>query len=113
VSCRRFLVIEFDFRSFEWTADLPRQEKLDAQARLHEHLAREFPLCLLVFSGNESLHGWYATRWPAELMHEAASLGADTGLWSLSQFTRMPWGRHANGAVQRVVFFNPENALLL
>ena len=79
------------------------------QARLHEHLAREFPLCMLVYSGNESLHGWYATLRPWELMTEAASLGADTRLWSVCQFTRMPWGVHANGTPQRVVFFEPSN----
>jgi hypothetical protein len=109
VASRRFVVIEFDFRAFEWTCNLARQEMLACQARLHWHLAREFPLCLLVYSGNESLHGWYATRWPAELMHEAAMLGADTRLWSLSQFTRMPWGVHANDVTQRVVFFKPSN----
>ena len=43
-------------------------------------------------------------------MTEAASLGADNRLWSRSQFTRMPWGRHANGERQRVIFFKPENA---
>lgn len=109
VSCRRFVVIEFDFRAFEWTCGISRQEKLVYQARLHWQLSLEYPLCLLVYSGNESLHGWYATLRPAQLMRDAAELGADTRLWSLSQFTRMPWGIHANGVVQRVVFFNPSN----
>jgi hypothetical protein len=109
VSSRRFVVIEFDFRAFEWTCNLPRQEMLVYQARLHWHLSLEYPLCLLVYSGNESLHGWYATVRPALLMRDAAELGADTRLWSLSQFTRMPWGRHANGVTQRVVFFKPSN----
>jgi hypothetical protein len=109
VGGRRFVVIEFDFRAFEWTMDIPRHEKLVCQARLHWHLSLEYPLCLLVYSGNESLHGWYATVRPVELMHDAAQLGADTRLWSLSQFTRMPWGVHANGVTQRVVFFNPSN----
>ena len=89
---RRFLVIEFDFRAFEWTEDFSREESLDHQARLHWHLAHEYPLCLLVYSGNESVHGWYATCRPWKLMREAAELGADTRLWSVSQFTRMPWG---------------------
>ena len=107
VSCRRFVVIEFDFRAFDWTCALPRQEMLVYQARLHWHLANEYPLCLLVYSGNESLHGWYATVRPAELMHDAAALGADTRLWSLSQFTRMPWGGGPTATRQRVVFFKP------
>jgi hypothetical protein len=109
VASRRFVTIEFDFRAFDWTCDISRQEKLVYQARLHWHLAFEYPLCLLVYSGNESLHGWYATCRPAELMHDAAELGCDTRLWSVSQFTRMPWGIHANGVTQRVVFFKPSN----
>jgi hypothetical protein len=113
VASRRFAVIEFDFRGFEWTCGISGQEKLVYQARLHWHLSLEYPLCLLVYSGNESLHGWYATVRPAQLMRDAAELGADTRLWSLSQFTRMPWGRHANGVVQRVVFFDPEKAISL
>ena len=35
-----------------------------------------------------------------ELMNEAAELGADTRLWSVSQFTRMPWGQRTDGAKQ-------------
>ncbi len=96
VKSRRFLIVEFDFRAFEWTCNFSREESLDHQARLHWHLANEYPLCLLVYSGSESLHGWYATCRPRQLMTEAAELGADTRLWSVSQFTRMPWGRHAN-----------------
>ncbi len=38
-------------------------------------------------------------------MSEAASIGADTALWCASQFTRMPWGVHDNGVVQRVIYF--------
>ena len=64
VKSRRFLIIEFDFRGFEWTKDFSKQEKLDHQASLHWHLACEYPLCLLVYSGNESVHGWFATLRP-------------------------------------------------
>jgi hypothetical protein len=109
VAARRFLIIEFDFRAFDWTASLSQEEMFNYQARLHWHLACEYPLCLLVFSGNESIHGWYATLRPRELMKDAARLGADTRLWSVSQFTRMPWGLHANGASQKVIFFKPGN----
>jgi hypothetical protein len=110
VKSRRFLVIEFDFRSFEWTCNFTREESLDHQGRLHWHLANEYPLCLLVYSGSESVHGWYATLRPRQLMRAAAELGCDNRLWSVSQFTRMPWGLHANGTRQRVIFFKPENA---
>lgn len=103
------MIVEFDFRAFKWTSNFSREESLDHQARLHWHLADEYPLCLLVYSGSESVHGWYVTLRPWELMTEATSLGADTALWSRSQFTRMPWGRHANGTRQKVVFFQPEN----
>lgn len=51
VASRRFVVIEFDFRAFEWTCNLARQEMLAYQARLHWHLNLEYPLCLLVYSG--------------------------------------------------------------
>ena len=99
------MVIEFDLRGFEWTNGFTRATKLDYQSRLHYHLSREFPLALIVFSGNESAHGWYVTRRPLDLMSEAASIGADTALLLRSQFTRMPWGIHANGTRQRVIYF--------
>jgi len=110
VAMRRFLVIEFDFRSFEWTRGLSTSEKLDYQSRLHWRLASTYPLALLVYSGNESLQGWYATRWPRELMRAAAQLGADTKLWTPSQFTRMPNGHHPSGHRQRVVFFKADTS---
>ena len=53
VAERRFTVVEFDLRGFEWLDGFTRAAKLDYQARLHFHLSREFPLCLIVFSGNE------------------------------------------------------------
>ena len=102
---RRFVVIEFDLRAFAWLDGFTRAAKLDYQARLHYHLSREFPLALLVFSGSESVHGWYSTCRPSKLMQEAISIGADPALWLRSQFSRMPWGTHANGTIQRVVYF--------
>ena len=107
----RFLVIEFDLSGFDWTRGFTRDAKLDYQARLHYYLSREFPLALIVFSGNESAHGWYVTKRPHYLMSEALSIGADPALRVPSQFTRMPWGIHANGALQRVIYFYPSNSV--
>ena len=105
VRFRRFVIVEFDLRGFERLKALPLKQKLDYQARLHWALSRRFPLALIVFSGNESLHGWYVTRRPEQLMAEAVSIGGDPALWALSQFTRMPGGRHANGKRQEVVYW--------
>ena len=108
---RRFVVVEFDLRAFDWTCGFTRSAKLDYQARLHYHLSREFPLALIVFSGNESAHGWYVTKRPHYLRSEAEAIGADRALWGPSQFTRMPWGIHANGVLQRVIYFYPSNSV--
>jgi hypothetical protein len=105
VRFRRFLVIEFDLRGLEQLRALPMKEKLDYQARLHWALSRQFPLAMIIYSGSESLHGWYNTRRPEQLMMKAVSLGADRALWILSQFTRIPLGRHANGQLQRVIYW--------
>ena len=75
----------------------------------HEHLASEFPLCLLVYSGSESLHGWYAT----------VAQGADArGSLSRSRYPaleRLAIHPDAVGAsrerrTQRVVFFDPDKS---
>ena len=105
VRFRRFVIVEFDLRGFERLKALPLKQKLDYQARLHWALSRRFPLALIVFSGNESLHGWYVTRRPEQLIAEAVSIGGDRALWVPSQFTRMPEGRHANGNRQEVVYW--------
>jgi hypothetical protein len=106
---RRFVIVEFDL---EWLADWSFQEKIRLQVRLHGHLAQKYPLALVVFSGNESLHGWYVAE-PQEhlnheLMREAVELGADHALWCPSQFTRTPGATHQNGNRQDVLFFAPE-----
>jgi hypothetical protein len=99
---RVYLVIEFD-----------RDElSLDIQAALHADLARRFPLVAAVFSGHESLHGWFfAYGRPPEdarqFMHTSVKLGADPATWSRSQFCRMPDGRRDDGCRQTVFYFNP------
>ncbi len=87
-------------------------EILDLQAALHAHLAELWKaIALLVFSGNESLHAWFPCAGVPEerviaFLRYACRLGADHALSSPCQFTRMPFGLHANGARQTVHYFN-------
>jgi hypothetical protein len=113
VRTRRFIIVEFDFRG-----ETPLGEKLKRQCQLHWRLSHLYPLGLLVYSGNDSLHGWYATRGRSEeanrkFFARACMLGADSKLWCPSQFTRTPGGRHKNGRRQSILYFNPERLSLL
>ena len=106
-AARVYLVIEFD-----------RDElSLDIQAALHADLARRIPLVAAVFSGHESLHGWYFVygRPPGgvrEFMGAAVELGADAATWSRSQFCRMPDGRRDDGCRQTVFYSDPSRVML-
>ena len=98
---RRFLIIEQDSRT------------IDEQAAILLHLAQFGPLALAVHSGSKSIHGWFACRDESEqtfrdFMQYAVRLGADSQLWTRSQFARMPDGRRADGQLQAVHYFNPE-----
>lgn len=101
---RRFLVIEFDNGAFE------------AQAALHVHLSRRYPLAVVVHSGKKSLHGWYFVMGEPEerireFMRYAVSLGADPHTWTRCQALRMPGGLRRSGSQsirQQVQFFNPD-----
>jgi len=114
---RRFLIVEFDRGS------------LDQQAAILWHLARYAPLALVVFSGSKSLHGWFfCADQPEDRVQRffdyAHSLGADSRLWSRSQFVRMPDGVRSDGKTgealiaagvknvppgrQAVLYFNPK-----
>jgi hypothetical protein len=98
---RRFLIVEQD------------EGTLDEQAAVLMHLAQRAPLALAVHSGGESIHGWFACAGIAEdtLRHffrHARRLGADFMLWTKSQFTRLPGGRHKTGKRQSVFYFNRE-----
>ena len=110
---RRFLVIEFDRSKIDPGGNLSLARLLDLQAALHAHLETEYaPLAMLVFSGHESLHGWYPTVGVEEekvlaLLRYACRLGADHNLSAPSFFTRMPCGTHENGRRQSVHYLNP------
>jgi len=98
---RRFLVIEGDGTS------------KDQQAAVLLSLAERAPLTLVVDSGGKSLHGWFfvAGKTDEQLVpffRRACTLGADRGLWTRSQFVRMPGGLRENGNRQHILFFNPE-----
>ena len=114
---RRFLIIEFDRKRIDPRENLSLDALLDLQASLHAHLAKEYaPLALLVYSGNQSLHGWYPCagvdeEQVLEFLRYACRLGADHYLSSKSFFTRMPGGRHENGKQQTIHYFNPEAIL--
>lgn len=98
---RRFLVIEGDGTT------------KDQQAAVLLHLAERAPLSLVVDSGGKSLHGWFfvagkSDEQLAPFFRLACTLGADKGLWTRSQFARMPGGLRDNGKRQHILFFNPE-----
>jgi hypothetical protein len=98
---RRFLVIEFD------------SGNCDQHAAILRHLGVKYaPLALAVHSGGKSLHGWfYCQGQPEEkllrFMRYAVNLGADSALWTKSQFVRIPDGLRNNGNRQHVYFFSP------
>jgi hypothetical protein len=102
---RRFLICEFDTGT------------TDEHAALLINLAGYAPLVCAVHSGGKSLHGWFYVHGQPEekvlkFFRYAVSLGADSRLWTPSQFCRMPDGTRDNGKCQTVFFLNfkPMNA---
>jgi hypothetical protein len=97
---RKYQVCEFDFGSF------------DAHAALLIYLSDKAPLCMAVYSGGKSLHGWFDVgdmRLEAQrgFFAQAVELGADSKMWTPSQFSRMPLGiNQKSGRVQQVYFYN-------
>ena len=96
---RRFLICEFDTGTS------------DEHAALILHLGTIAPLVCAVHSGGKSLHGWFYVHGQPEAKVEkffryAVSLGADSRLWTRSQFCRMPDGTRENGNRQTVFFIN-------
>ena len=102
---RRFLVCEFDTGT------------TDEHAALLIHLAGYAPMVCALHSGRKSLHGWFFVAGQPEervfrFFRYAVSLGADSQLWTRSQFCRMPDGVRDDGNRQTVYFLNfrPLNA---
>jgi hypothetical protein len=96
---RRFLICEFDSGT------------VDEHAALLIHLDGYAPLVCVVHSGGKSLHGWFLVDGQPEekvlkFFRYGVSLGADSRLWTCSQFCRMPDGTRDNGRRQTVYFLN-------
>jgi hypothetical protein len=77
------------------------------------HLSETAPLVLAVMSGGKSVHGWFFCEDRNEdslrlWFSKAVALGADSKLWTRSQFTRMPDGTRDNGNRQSIIYFNPQ-----
>jgi hypothetical protein len=104
---RVYSVVEFDIG------------ELYEHASILKYLALKLPLVMIVYSGSSSLHGWFKTTHATEeiverFYQEAVSLGADPKMFSPSQFSRLPMGRHARTCrTQRVIFFNPNKTYYL
>ena len=104
VSHRKFIVIEFD------------DATLDQQATRIGWLSNRFPLCLCLFSGSKSLHGYFRADHASLprlrlFFEQALSLGADRMMWTKSQFSRLPGGlNHKTGQKQEVFFIHAGNA---
>ncbi len=118
---RRYQILEWDFKPESNPACGPFVARMgalgfsaqDLCAGLLWHLQKFVPMAMAVFSGNSSIHGWFPCTDLTEgdvikFQTYARKLGADSALFSPSQFTRAPGGRHNNGVPQTVVFWNPE-----
>ena len=79
-------------------------------------LSKRLPLVMAVHSGSVSLHGWFkcshvSEQEVTEFYKEAVSLGADSKMYSPSQFSRMPMGRNrATGRRQQIYYINPQQS---
>jgi hypothetical protein len=96
----KFIVVDQD--------DAPIFEQLP----ILRYLAQFLPLALIVFSGHESVHGWFNVQGVDQQLinkffDRAESIGADHALRNPMQFVRVPSGRHKNGNLQQVLFFDP------
>ncbi len=103
---RKFIVVEGDKIGGE---PIPK----DTQAAVLLHLGERAPLTLVVDSAGKSLHGWFHCEGVDErklrnFFSHAITLGADAGMWTKSQFVRMPDGQRDNEKRQQILYFNPE-----
>lgn len=111
---RLHLVIEFDCFKAE---PIELYRKLCKQCRLFWHLGKQwdYGLGMLVFSGNESIHGWFPCFHKSKhkirtFLRKAVELGADYRAAVPSQFVRMPRGyRPDSGKFQTVIYWGAES----
>jgi hypothetical protein len=98
---RRFCVCDFD------------EPKSEDHPTIIWYLAKFYHLTMALSSGGKSLHAWFevAKDDEAGFWKLAIELGADPALMrNRSSFVRMPLGRRDNGALQRVIHFNPDKS---
>ena len=127
ISTRQYLVLETDFKSDTHDAPtaigklmrdnpyLPTPKELSAGIA-HHWLDQGWPVALILFSGNKSVHAWVAT-WQnddegeeeaARMFAYATARGADASHWTRCQLIRCPEGRRENGEEQPVLYCNPD-----
>ena len=102
---RRHLVVDFDDRAGS-----------DIHAATAFYLGTLLPLVLVVHTAGKGLHAWFLShgRTDEELLpffSLAVECGADSRMWTRSQFARVPDGSRDDGRgglVQTTFYFNPE-----
>jgi hypothetical protein len=133
VQYRRWLITEWDIKPYqkndagEYDTNKPliwfplinewKRQGISTQAAqvrlIAEMYGRELPLGMVVFSGNESLHSWWAVAGgPNEKIERfiryAESIGVDTTVArDIAHYVRMPHGKRPDGRRQPVVYLNP------
>ncbi|HMJ91468.1 MAG TPA: AAA family ATPase [Candidatus Acidoferrum sp.] len=99
---RQHIVIEFDHNS------------KDEAASIILHLAQFAPLVMALDSGGKSIHSWFSCEGVTErnvweFFNYAVTLGADTAIWTRSQWVRLPNAmRKKSGELQEVLYFDGE-----
>jgi hypothetical protein len=78
--------------------------------------AKLMPLVLVVSSGGKSLHAWWRVFEKTEkqsrnFMCRAVRLGADSQVFDLNQYVRLPGGIRDNGNRQTIYYVAPDEAL--
>ena len=122
---RRYAVVELDLVAGDGRPETAMLERLRARSGLAVtdvcaavlwHLAQFAPLCLVVWSGGKSLHGWFRCLGDdekdiAEFLDLGIALGGCSSTKCRSQFVRLPEGtrrlKDGTTARQSVCYFNP------
>ena len=127
ITKRLYLVLETDFKPDDPGAaptpigelmrnnpHLPTPPELSAGIA-HHWIDQGWPVALVLFSGNKSVHTWIAV-WQndddgeeeaARMFAYATERGADASHWTRCQLIRCPEGRRENGKEQPVLYIDP------
>jgi hypothetical protein len=100
VSLTPYVVVEFDSLDND-----PESNKLKGAALLN-YLRPAFDLCLVIDSGNKSVHGWFSNdaRMTQEAKFFLRQLGADMQTMRPSQPVRLAGAVRENGKIQSVLY---------